>query len=122
MPRALLCHLKPVTASLFLFFEIVAHSAPTPTEDPLEKFSIWSKSFDVRLGMGYKDNVDLSSVNPQGRAFVGIGGEAFLLRLAADGTQFYFFLSGEDMEYLNREPVDSERTLIAVAQWKKEFA
>src|SRR5262245_9202642 len=115
MPRTLLCHLGAMTASLILFSD-GAHSAPAAAEDPLEKLSIWSKSFNLRSGPGYKDNVLLSSVNPQGRAFVGTGVEAFLLRLAADGTQFYFFVSGEDIEYLNRDPVGSERTLIAVTQ------
>jgi hypothetical protein len=47
--------------------------------------------------------------------------ELFLLRLPIDGAQFYFFLSGEDIRYLDRDPVDKEQTLIAVAQWKKEF-
>ena len=60
-------------------------------------------------------------MNPQGRTFVGTGVEAFLLRLAGDGTQFYFFLSGENMQFVNRDPVSSEQTLIAVTQWKKEF-
>src|SRR5437762_9242461 len=109
----------PIRSGLVLALGVSAAFAQ-PT-NIIEQLNPWSTSFNLRLGLGYKDNVLLSSVQETGRGFFATGVELFLLRLPIDGAQFYFFLSGEDIRYLDRDPVEKEQTLIAVAQWKKEF-
>ncbi len=121
MSRAPHGHRGRVAAVLLVLSELAAHAATAPANDALEPFNPWSASFNLRLGLGYKDNILLGSVNEVARTFVATGMELFLLRLAGDGSQFYFFISGDDNRYLNRDPVEKEQTLIAVAQWKKEL-
>jgi len=84
-------------------------------------FSFWESTVDVRAGAGYKDNVLLSNQNAIGSPFWSTGLELLLARLSTDAREANFFLSGEDIRYLNNGPVDKEQTLISQAQFKQSF-
>ena len=80
----------------------------------------WINDFSLRTGAGYRDNVGLSARSPQDSAFVASGLELILLRLPQNGTQFNFFVSGEDLHFLSSSIVDREQTLFAQALMKSD--
>jgi hypothetical protein len=83
--------------------------------------SFWDKTLDVRLAGGFKDNLLLSHNASEASAFILSGLDLIILRLPVDGTQFSFFLSGEDTHYLSGKLVDKEQSLIALTQLKRDF-
>jgi hypothetical protein len=84
--------------------------------------SPWSRSTDLRVGAGYKDNVLLRSFAPIDSFFLSSELEFFLFRIPVDGTQVVLFLNGEDIHYLDPKGVDKEQTLTALASIRKDFA
>ena len=84
--------------------------------------SLWDESFNVRVGLGYNDNLLLSEVNQEESPFVTIGLEATLLRLPLDGTQVVVFLSGEDTRYWHGHGLPKDQLVFGQAQVKKQFA
>jgi len=88
----------------------------------LDESLAWDKSFDIRTGVGYKDNVLLRHSNPPGSPFVASGLDASVIRLPIDGLQFYFFFTGDDYRYWHDEAgVDKEEVAIAVSEVQKDF-
>ena len=87
----------------------------------LDESLLWDKSFEVRAGVGYKDNVLLRHLDPQGSPFVASGLDVSVIRLPMDGLQFYFFLTADDNRYWHEVGVDKEETVIGVAEVKKNF-
>ena len=80
--------------------------------------SIWDKSVTLRGGLGYDDNVLLSTDNEQRSPFWDTGLELMLFRLPVDQHQFYFFLSAEDRRFLKKSiETGKEQTVIAVTQY-----
>jgi hypothetical protein len=112
-------------SSFCLWFLALAFGAQTAraqnTNDILD-LSPWSRSTNLRVGAGYKDNVLLGSTSPIHSSLVASELEFFLFRIPVDGTQVVFFLNGEDIRYLDSESVDKEQTLTALASVKKDFA
>ncbi|MEK7676130.1 MAG: hypothetical protein AAB676_09900 [Verrucomicrobiota bacterium] len=84
--------------------------------------AFWDKVFNVRVGMGYRDNVLLSHFNPEGSAFVSSRLEALFWRLPVDATEFLFFVSGDDLRYLSGGQVDKEQSLISQAKLTRYLA
>lgn len=60
----------------------------------------WSGSLTLRSGGGYRDNPQLSVIDPRGSALVTGGGELVLMRLPVDGREFSFFGSVDQTAYL----------------------
>lgn len=87
--------------------------SPVPT--------LWDKTINLRLGTGYKDNVLLSPNAATGSAFIASGLDVMLWRLPVEGTQFYFFFTGDDTRFLSGQEVKKEQSFIAQTQVKKEF-
>jgi hypothetical protein len=67
-----------------------------------EKDSPWTGSLSLRTWAGYSDNPGLSSIRPQGSAFIAGGGDFTLLRLSEDGDLLTFLASVERTAYLAR--------------------
>ncbi|MCL5096093.1 MAG: hypothetical protein M1608_00880 [Candidatus Omnitrophica bacterium] len=96
---------------------------PAPSQSPaLPLFLLWDKTINLRAGFGYKDNVLLSHQNAKASPFVASGLDVMVFRLPTSGTQFYWFLTGDDLRYLCSPGVDKEDTLISQAELKKEFS
>lgn len=91
------------------------------TNDLLD-LSPWSRTTNLRVGAGYKDNILLRSVGPIDGFFLSSELEFFLFRIPVDGTQVVLFVNGEDIHYLDPQEVDKEQTLTALASIKKDFA
>lgn len=81
----------------------------------------WDASGSLRLESGYKDNPQLSSVNPVGSLFATVGGDFMVYRLPVDGFEFSVFGELEHIEYL--EPgLDAETLGILDVRAKKTQA
>lgn len=73
-------------------------------------FSLWQKALHLRAGFGYKDNVTLSSYQPQGSAFEITSVDAMLFRLPWNRWQVSLMAVGSDARYFNRSiGIDTEQ-------------
>ena len=81
----------------------------------------WDREISFQTGAGYRDNVGLSTQSPQASAFILTGLELILLRLPENGTQFHFFLSGQDLRFLSSSIVNKEQAVFAQALVKRDF-
>lgn len=85
------------------------------------RIPLWYKSFEVRGGPGYKDNVLLSANEAQGSAFWMSGLEVMIYRLPTHGWQFNFFADATDARYFDSPSVDNEQVVLAAGQLSKDF-
>lgn len=83
--------------------------------------SPWSTAGDVRTATGYRDNVQLSSVNPLGAAFLGGGGDFMLNRLPLDGTAVSVFASADYTHFLGAPQADPESLALARGEVKRDL-
>jgi hypothetical protein len=101
---------------LLLVVPVVAQTNTPLLELPDLKIRLWQGEVQVRGAMGYKDNVTLSSTDPQGSAFWQSGVEALAFRLPAGGWQFSGFLDVTDIRYFDAPSVENEQQVVAVAE------
>jgi hypothetical protein len=109
---------KHVAAAWFIGwtgYAIQAQELDLPDLDLPIVLPKWQHDLGLKIGTGYRDNVGLSSQSPQASAFIATGLELIYLRLPENNTQFTFFVSAEDLHYLNPEPVDKEQTAFVQA-------
>lgn len=78
--------------------------------------ALWDVSLRASLGGGYRGNVLLSSVRPEGSSFVEATGDFSAIRVSESGSSFTFFVLGELQRYLETEEVKNEGILFAVAR------
>src|SRR5205807_660447 len=83
--------------------------------------SVWDKTLNLRVGLGYKDNLLLSEINREASPFVTGALEASLLRLPIDGTQVLAFISGEDTRYWEGHRLPKEQLIFGQAQIKRQL-
>jgi hypothetical protein len=63
----------------------------------------------------------LSKVAVEPSAFWASGLDIMVWQLPAEGRDFYFFISGDDIRYLSGIAVDKEQTVIGQTQLKKDY-
>ena len=85
-------------------------------------FPLWDRSFSVRSGFGYRDNVLLSHTHERASAFFAGGLEASAFRLAEDGTLLNFLATGHNIHYFSVPEVDDEWLASGQMELKKPFA
>jgi len=106
-------HRKRHHVSRALLISILSIALPSLAAEKLELpegFPLWQKSARVRVGVGYKDNVTLSSFDPQGSAFEVTSAELMLFRLPWNNWQFSLLAVGSDARYFDDSVgVDSEQ-------------
>jgi hypothetical protein len=86
------------------------------------KLSFWEKSVNLRGAVGYKDNVLLSNVKPEGSGFWLTGLDFSLIRAALDGgPQVTLFASGEDRRYFAAEEIRKEQLVLAQGKITQEI-
>ena len=84
--------------------------------------AIWDKSVTLRGALGYKDNVLLSSAQPEGSAFWQTTIDLTLLRASLEsGPNFTFFLSAEDRRYFSAEDLEKEQLVLGQAKIEQPF-
>jgi hypothetical protein len=109
---------KNVAAAVFFLWVCVG--AVTVEAEKLELppgISLWNESASLRAGLGYKDNVTLSSTGSNGSAFEAAGFDLLVFRLPWNNWQFNFFASGSDTRYFEQSVgVDTEQRAAASGQ------
>ena len=81
---------------------------------------LWDKDVLLRAGLGYKDNVLLSSDAPRGSPFFTSGLDLLLFRLPLDGLAFNLTATGDDVQYWRKiGNVTAEDSFLANAQVQK---
>ncbi len=83
--------------------------------------SPWSTAASLRAATGYRDNVQLSSVNPVAAAFLSGGGDFMLNRLPLDGTGVSIFASADYTHFLGAPQTDPESLALARAEVKRDL-
>jgi len=89
--------------------------------DLKELLPSWEHSFTASVSGGYNDNVTLSHAAPESSSFARFGLEAAASRLSLDGTQYSFFITGEDTRYFSAGPVDHEDSVVGQAEVRRLF-
>lgn len=106
-------HRKRHHVSRALLISILSIALPSLAAERLELpegFPLWQKSARVRVGVGYKDNVTLSSFDPQGSPFEITSAELMLFRLPWNNWQFSLMAVGSDARYFDDSVgVDAEQ-------------
>lgn len=96
---------------------------PQELEDLLLPSSpLWDTATTLRAGGGYKDNVFLSSVEPEAAAFVSAEAEFIALRVAGDAPQFTLFTSADARHYFTPGSGHNDYTAFAQAEVEMEFS
>ena len=83
---------------------------------------LWDKQINLSSGVGYKDNVLLSSYNPRGSQFFINGLDLVVLRVPLDGWQVVGSLVGDDIRYWQRVGTNSEDSIIASLRVQREMS
>jgi hypothetical protein len=81
--------------------------------------SKWNFGASLTTGGGYKDNIMLGHLQPQASGFSRFGGEFTAWRMPANGWQFFAYLYGDDIRYLNSDEMRKEQIFTALSQLKK---
>ena len=120
---------KLTAAALRLCFVALSLTAPAAGAQQLGddfnledfKIPLWNEEFNLRAAGGYKNNVTLSSVQPEGSAFVAGGFDALFYRLPTSGWLFNAFLTADETHYFSAPSVSDEQSVIAGAQLSKDL-
>ncbi len=82
--------------------------------------SLWDASVSLRTWSGFRDNPQLSSVNPVGSGFLAGGGEFMAFRLPLDGWEVTFFGLLEHLSYWE-SGLSPETTGVVDARVKRQW-
>ena len=80
--------------------------------------ALWDISTRVSTGGGYRGNVPLSSVRPQGSSLIEASADFSAIRLSESGSTFTLFVLGELRHYLDIPEIRNEGILYAVTGWQ----
>ena len=115
-----------VASYLPRFFIFVLLAAPSWAEetaaDQLKnlaaalKIPTWSLSTESSAALGYRDNVSLSSTQPERSGFLRGEVEAMLLRLPTQGWDGFAFFDIVETRYFSAETTDHERSAFLTTQ------
>lgn len=83
---------------------------------------LWDEQVSLSSGLGYKDNVFLSTFDARGSAFFLNGGDLTVLRLPLDGWKVVGLISGEDIRYWRNIGTNSEDSLVSSLRVQREWA
>lgn len=86
-----------------------AAAADANTLTNREPLALWDATVRASVGGGYRDNILLSSVAPEGSPFIITSADASLIWLSESGRQFTAFVMGEDVRYTDSTSVDKEQ-------------
>ena len=111
-------------AGVFLLLSLLPMSAQT-TPPPFEisefKIPLWHSEVQLRGALGYKDNITLSSTDPESSLFWMSGLEALTFRLPSGGWQFNALLDATDIRYFDSQTVDNEQLVLAVTELTRDL-
>jgi len=112
----------PKRLALLFFIGLTAGRPSLLRADLADDELLSEKTFALRTGAGYKDNVTLSHFNPQASPFFRTGLDADWLKEFFDtDAHLMLLLSGDDWVYWNRPSTRHEDLWTAAADYKKNF-
>jgi hypothetical protein len=114
VPRMLAALLSPGPRLLGWVF--LSTTALAQLETNTAPLALWDVSTRLSAGGGYRGNVLLSSVRPEGSSFIEASADFSAIRLSETGSSFTLFVLGELQRYLDSEQVENEGILYAVAR------
>lgn len=82
----------------------------------LPPLPVWDAQTTFKAGLGYRDNVMLSAVEPRGGSFLLAGLESSLVRVPPDGPRFSFFLEAEHLEFFSGSELPNDTFIAAHSQ------
>lgn len=86
------------------------------------KIPLWYENGSVHAGLGYKDNVLLSSSTSRGSGFWSAGADMMVYRLPSGGWQFHGLASFDNIGYLDKSiGVGNEQSGVGMAQVTKSL-
>jgi len=97
--------LPAITAGTALLAGVSAAGAASD-ESPV---AVWDTAGRLLVGGGYRDNVLLSSFQPEHSPFVEVAGDFSVIRLSETDAMLSFFVLGEFRRYLEDIEVDGQR-------------
>lgn len=83
--------------------------------------ALFVKTVNLRTGVGYKDNVLLSSFQKESSPFWLSQVDIFAARIPQDGVEVSLLVSGDDRRYFTASSLSKEQLLIAHLDLKKKF-
>ncbi len=95
---------------------LIPENIPLWTESML-----WDHQITLSSGVGYKDNILLSSFNPRGSQFFINGVDLLVLRLPLDGWQIEGSVIGDDIRYWQNVGTNSEDSFTASLRVEREL-
>jgi hypothetical protein len=83
--------------------------------------AIWDLAARLQVGGGYRDNVLLSSIQPENSSFVEATADCSVIRLSEGGSSLSLFMLGEFRRFLEEievdgQPYEHERLLFVTAE------
>jgi hypothetical protein len=119
--RALAPALVGITVPAALAFGVEPPiDLPPPDLPPTP--SAWERTFTVKAGLGYKDNLTLAPEPRESSPFFASSLEAFVLRRSEEGNQLMGLATIEDARYWSGKTVDHEDLAIAQGEWRRFWA
>ncbi len=110
---------RTFTFAIFVAVPLLTQMTQGQSSEPEAARPGWSKLVNLRGGLGYKDNVLLSDVQPVGSPFWLSEAEIFVLGRPLDSTKVSFFATGTDTRYFSAGPVEKEQSLLAQGEVKQ---
>jgi hypothetical protein len=95
---------------------VTGFAARAQTPDLPFSISLWDTTLTLRAGGGYKDNVLLAHIAPEGSPFVSAGAEALVFCVAPDPLQVSLMASADAYHYFTAAPADNEYTAFVHGQ------
>jgi len=77
---------------------------------------LWEATSRVTTGLGYRKNVQRTSIAPEDSGFFNTSADASLTRFAESGAYVMLFVLFDDTQYFNAPSVDYERFISATLQ------
>jgi len=114
-PAALgmLLPLRQRIRALLLCLPVSASTCPARTN--IEPVAVWDVSARATVGGGYRDNILLSSILPQGSSYIESTADISALRLSNTGASLTLFAMGEWRRYLDSKEYRNEGIAYVVA-------
>lgn len=78
----------------------------------------WTGSATLHAGVGYRDNLLLSSTNPEKSGFVRAGLESLLWHVPQERIDYFGFINAERTQYFSGESVNHEAQAFVGAEWR----
>lgn len=82
---------------------------------------VWQQATDIGVRVGYRDNVTLSSSNPDGSSFLGVGLDSMVWHELGPRSRLEAFLFGEHRQFLESDQIEREQTLFGLLQLRQDW-